>query len=413
MSFSTHDSPHSASKDTPAGQIVVAGHICVDVIPSFGESAASLQEILVPGKLTKTGPALLSTGGAVSNTGVALHRLGAPVRLMGKVGGDFFGQAALDLLRQLDSHLADGMIVAPNEPSSYTIVINPPGIDRVFLHCPGPNDTFGAADIDLARLAGVRIFHFGYPPIMRRIYLHDGAELANLLQAVRSRGVTTSLDMAQPDPNSEAGRLDWPALLKNVLPHVDIFAPSIDEILYMLDRPLFDAVSGGAAPLSGDLLHAVSERLLDWGAAVVLLKLGALGLYVRTTAVPARLLSAGAGRPSQIENWLDRELLTPCFQVQVAGTTGAGDCTIAGFLAALLAGASIEEAMITAVGVGACSVEGADAASGVPPMTTVQARIRAGWPRHPLGVSLPGWEYEHGLWCRQRIYTTPPTFDRT
>ncbi len=406
MNSNEPDSTHNRA------QIVVAGHICVDVIPTFGESAASLQAILAPGKLTQTGPALLATGGAVSNTGVALHRLGAPVKLMGKVGGDIFGQATLNLLRRLDPHLADGMIVATDEPSSYTIVINPPGIDRIFLHCPGPNDTFGAADINLAELTGARVFHFGYPPIMRRIYLNDGAELAHLLSAVRRRGITASLDMAQPDPNSEAGRLDWPALLKNVLPHVDIFAPSIDEILYMLDRSLFDAFANGALALNGALLHSISERLLDWGAAIVLLKLGDLGLYARTTGSAARLLGLGTGRPRQVENWLDRELLTPCFQVKVAGTTGAGDCTIAGFLAGLLAGYSVEKTLITAVGVGACSVESADATSGVPSMETVQARMGAGWPRHPLGVSLPGWDYdhEHGLWRGPRLHHTanPP-----
>jgi sugar/nucleoside kinase (ribokinase family) len=381
-------------------QIVVAGHICVDVIPAFDESAASLQQILIPGKLTKVGPALLSTGGAVSNTGVALHRLGVPVKLMGKVGGDFFGQAVLDLLRRLDPHLADGMIVAHGENSSYTIVINPPGIDRIFLHCPGPNDTFGAADIDLAELAGARIFHFGYPPIMRRMYLDNGAELAALLRAVRASGVTTTLDMAQPDPNSEAGRLDWPALLNNVLPHVDIFAPSIDEILYMLDRSAFDALTSGALQLNGELLHSVAERLLDLGAAIVLLKLGDLGLYVRTTADVERLLHMGAERPQQLDNWLNRELLTPCFQVTVGGTTGSGDCTIAGFLTGLLAGLPIEEALIGAVAVGACSVESPDATSGVPHWEAVQRRIADGWQRYPLGVHLSGWEidHQHGLW---------------
>lgn len=381
-------------------QIVVAGHICVDVIPTFTASSASIQQLLTPGKLTKVGPAIAATGGAVSNTGVALHRLGVPVKLMGKVGDDLFGQAVLDLLRQLDPHLADGMIVANGEDSSYTIVINPPGIDRIFLHCPGPNDTFGAADIDLAELAGARIFHFGYPPIMRRMYLDGGAELASLLRAVRASGVTTSLDMAQPDPNSEAGRLDWPSLLRAVLPHVDIFAPSIDEILYMLDRSAFNALNSGELRLNGEVLHSIAESLLNLGAAIVLLKLGHLGLYVRTTADADRLQCMGAGRPQHLGNWLNRELLTPCFQVTVAGTTGSGDCTIAGFLTGLLAGLPIEDALIGAVGVGACSVESPDATSGVPHWDVVQRRIVAGWQRHPLGLSLSGWQFDHqhGLW---------------
>ncbi len=47
----------------------------------------------------------------------------------------------------------------------------------------------------------------------------------------------------------------------------------------------------------------------------------------------------------------------PCFDVEVVGTTGSGDATIAGFLSALLRDASPEEAMTMAVAVGACNVE--------------------------------------------------------
>jgi len=83
---------------------------------------------------------------------------------MGKVGDDILGRAILDFLRRHDPRLADGMIVAAGEPSSYTIVISPPGVDRMFLHCPGANDTFGAADVAYDRLGSARLFHFGYPP---------------------------------------------------------------------------------------------------------------------------------------------------------------------------------------------------------------------------------------------------------
>jgi sugar/nucleoside kinase (ribokinase family) len=103
-----------------------------------------------PGRLLNIGPAAISTGGAVANTGMALHRLGVPVRLMGKVGDDLFGRAVLDVLRTGAPHLADGMIVTPGEATSYSIVISPPDIDRSFLHCPGANDTFGADDVPAA-----------------------------------------------------------------------------------------------------------------------------------------------------------------------------------------------------------------------------------------------------------------------
>jgi sugar/nucleoside kinase (ribokinase family) len=82
-------------------------------------------------------------------------------------------------------------------------------------------------------------------------------------------------------------------------------------------------------------------------------------------------------------------VLSPCFEAdRVAGTTGAGDCTIAGFLAGLLRGEGPAEAATSATAVGASSVEAADATGGIPPWPEVAARLRAGWARHPIGIRL-------------------------
>ncbi|HBY95163.1 MAG TPA: carbohydrate kinase family protein, partial [Chloroflexi bacterium] len=364
-------------------EVVVAGHICLDVIPTFGEREGGLEALLVPGKLVEVGPAVLAPGGAVSNTGLALHRLGVPTRLMGKVGDDLFGRAILDVLRQREPALAEGMIVTEGEPSSYTLVVNPPGVDRIFFHCPGTNDTFGAGDVADEQVAGARLFHFGYPPIMRRMYSAEGRELEALLRRVKAHGLTTSLDMAKPDPESDAGRAPWPALLARVLPFVDVFLPSLDEILFMLDREHFERMQRGGSlanallEAGGLLLRELSERLLGLGTAVVALKLGDQGLYLRTTGDPDRLADLGEGAPGDPQPWLDRELLAPCFKANVVGTTGAGDCTIAGFLAGLLQGLSPEEVMTAAVAVGACSVERADATSGVPAWAAVKRRVQS------------------------------------
>jgi hypothetical protein len=98
-----------------------------------------------------------------------------------------------------------------------------------------------------------------------------------------------------------------------------------------------------------------------------------------------------------LDDWVDRELLAPCFQVSAAGTTGAGDCTIAGFLAAVLKGLPVEETLQSAVGVGAFNVEKADAVSGIPSWETLRRRIAVGWPQHPPGIELPGWGYQENL----------------
>jgi sugar/nucleoside kinase (ribokinase family) len=383
-------------------QVVVAGHICLDVIPTLEARRGGLDALLNPGKLVEVGPAVMSTGGAVSNTGLALHRLGIPTKLIGKVGDDLFGTAILDLLRRYDDALVDGMVIGQGESSSYTVVISPPGMDRMFLHCPGTNDTFGPDDVDIDQLAGAQIFHFGYPPVMHRMYTNGGSQLATLMERVRVDGLTTSLDMAYPDPSSEAGQVDWTALLERVLPHVDVFLPSLDEILFMLDRPRHDVLSEAAtgelaASVDSELISALADRLLDMGVAIVVLKLGSQGLYARTSSDGERLKSMRARAPKDADNWLGRELLVPCFRTNVVGTTGAGDCTIAGFLAGLLKGLTIEGVMTSAVAVGAFNVESPDATSGVPDWDTVQARVNAGWERLPLTLSLKGWQWDAGM----------------
>lgn len=389
-------------------EVIVAGHICLDIIPTLSEKKSGMDALLVPGKLVDIGPAVIATGGAVSNTGLALHRLGCQVQLMGKVGDDQFGNAILQVLEQQGGAIIEGMIVAKGEHSSYTIVINPPNVDRIFLHCTGANDTFSSEDLDQGQLAEARLFHFGYPPLMRRMYENQGEELQKLLSKVKASGLTVSLDLAKPDPESAAGIADWRAVLEKSLPYVDVFLPSFEEIFYMLHRERYEemllrAPSGDIlAIIDGQLLTEISTELLAMGAAIVGLKLGEHGLYVRTTADPNRLVSSGQCAPEheKLDNWTNRELLAPTFEVEVIGTTGAGDCTIAGFLCGMLKGLTFEETMQTAVGVGASNVEQADATSGIPALAQVRERISKGWAKRKQRLDLPaGWQLTaDGLW---------------
>ncbi len=380
--------------------VVAAGHVCLDLIPAFGEAATAPRDFFQPGKLSVVGPPAVSTGGAVSNTGLALHRLGIPVRLAGKIGDDDLGRIIHRIFSRHSPALAEGLIVSRSDPTSYTIVLNPPGVDRMFLHCPGANDTFCSKDVTPAQWSGARLFHFGYPPLMRRMYQHQGRELSQLLGRVKKAGLTTSLDMAQPDPASEAGRVDWPAILARTLPHVDVFLPSIDEILYMLDPAQSARLAACKPPRRRSetlsRLSGIASQLLDWGAAVVVLKLGEDGLYVRTTPDRRRLKRAGACL-MEAEHWAGRELLAPCFEVDVAGTTGSGDTTIAGFLAGMLQGQPLPEALTLAVAVGACSVEVPDATSGVPALSKVLRRMRRGWARKSTSMPVAGWTWDEHL----------------
>lgn len=364
--------------------VLVAGHICLDIIPAFppGSGAAGM---LSPGGLTAVGPAAMATGGAVANTGLALHKLGIDTRLGGKIGNDLFGNAILDRLRAVGPELAEGMIVDCGATSSYTVVISPPGADRMFLHCPGANDTFVAADVSDGMLAEADLLHFGYPPLMRRFYENEGEELERLFSRAKTAGLTTSLDMARPDPNSPAGRVDWTALLKRCLPQVDIFTPSLDELLYMLDREKFDTLEAGSvsSAVRADWADEAARACLELGAAVVFVKCGGDGCRLQTTDDASRLQCAGpilAGNDA----WRNVSHAASCCPVHVAGTTGAGDTTIAGFLAGLMRRLGPLEAMDVAVATGACCVEQPDATSGIPAWDALCTRMREQWGKRIL-----------------------------
>ena len=383
---------------------VVAGHICLDVIPGFTHLSSGLfSELLKPGHLIISGPATFSTGGPVSNTGLALHRLGIKTSLIAKIGSDPFGTVVRQLVERFDPGLTEGLVVDPDAPTSYSVILSAPGVDRIFLHCPGANDVFSAQVVNGELVGQARIFHFGYPPLMRRMYREGGAELEEVFRGARARGATTSLDMSFPDPSSESGQVDWPFILARTLPYVDIFLPSFEELLFCLRRETYDHLS---LQTNGCLLEAASpelisdlgQQILDLGARIAVIKLGDRGLYVRTSSVE-KLAGMGAAAPADPGQWADLEIRTSVFKANVVGTTGSGDATIAGFLSSLLRGLGPWEAVTAAVGVGACNVEAADALGGLRSWEDTLARISAGWEKLPLELTAPGWEkVGDGLW---------------
>ncbi|MCR4718341.1 MAG: carbohydrate kinase family protein [Firmicutes bacterium] len=346
--------------------VVVAGHICLDVIPAFFNQNKTMEELFVPGKLINMDKVKISTGGPVSNTGIAMSILGADVALMGKIGDDMFGTV---MLKELEKTAHDkGMIVAKGENTSYTVVIVPPGYDRIFLHHTGANDTFCADDINYDLVKNAKLFHFGYPPLMKKMYEDDGKELIEIFKRVKALGVTTSLDMSLPDSNSESGKADWEKILKNLLPYVDIYLPSVEETMYMIDRKEFNALNenpdGNDILLKLDInkLQGLGEKLISFGAKIAVIKCGVRGFYIRTN----ELDGMGKAKPADIENWTKRELFEESFHVpKVAAATGSGDSSIAGFLTAFLNGKSIEETIKIACAVGGQNVQTYDALSGI------------------------------------------------
>jgi len=381
-------------------EVIVAGHICLDVIPAFYNQGKTMEELFVPGKLINMDKVKISTGGPVSNTGIAMGILGADVSLMGKIGDDMFGTATLNELAK--SGFDKGMIVAEGENTSYTIVIVPQGYDRIFLHHTGANDTFCADDINYDMVKEAKLFHFGYPPLMKKMFENDGEELIKIFKRVKELGVTTSLDMSLPDASSKSGKANWNNILKELLPYVDIYIPSVEETMYMISREDFDELNrkanGGDLLLNLDInkLQELGDKLVSMGTKVAVIKCGVRGYYIRTND----LEGMGKAKPADMENWKNRELYEESFRVEkVAAATGSGDSSIAGFLTAFLNGKSIEETIRIACAVGGQNVQVYDALSGIKTWDETLAMI-PGWEKNKAEISGDYWKYdkEKAVW---------------
>lgn len=364
-------------------KIIAAGHICIDVTPVFpvGRAYGELTELLQPGKLIRMEGVDVHTGGSVANTGLALKLLGNDVRLMGKIGGDAFGSMVQSILT---GYGAGGLLVDEKSATSYSVVLAVPGTDRIFLHDPGANDTFSNADIPEAALEDAVLFHFGYPPLMKKMYEDGGSELAAMFRRMKKHGIATSLDFAAIDPESPAGRADWRKILAGVLPWVDFFVPSFEELCFMLDRARYDRLSVRSGEMTDGLDIAeeaapLAEQLMTMGCKVILIKCGAGGMYYRTAGREA-LARTGSRVSLDLDAWAGKTGHQPCFRADIVRSgTGAGDTSIAAFLTAVLAGKSPAESVALACAEGACCVTGYDALSGLRALPELEERIRSGW----------------------------------
>lgn len=365
------------------GKVIAAGHICLDITPVFpaGRVCGKPEDLLIPGKLIRMEQADVHTGGSVANTGLALKILGNDVTLLGKVGDDDFGRMIAQILKRYG---AGGLITDPGSSTSYSVVLALPGIDRIFLHHPGANDTFSNADIPEEILRDAVLFHFGYPPIMRRMYENDGDELAAVFRRVKAHGIATSLDLAAVDADTDAGRADWRRILGKVLPDVDFFLPSFEELCFMLDPEKYRRMSASGGDMTERLdpendVDPLIDMLMDMGCKTVVVKCGKAGMVWRT-ADEKTLRMTGERLPLNIPEWAGKQGRQPCFRADtVKSATGAGDTSIAAFLTAVLQGRTPETCVALAAAEGACAVTAYDALSGLQPLNQLETRIRNGW----------------------------------
>ena len=299
----------------------VIGSINMDMVLSVSRFPAA-GETLTGGNF-QTVP-----GGKGANQAVALGRLGAPVRMAGRVGDDAFGRRYLDHFRQngVDVRAVDA--VAGTATGVADILVNAAGENCIVI-APGAN---GLCDLEwldraLEATADCEIFL-----LQLEIPLDTVAEAVRRL---RKMGKTILLDPAPAVP-----------LPEDVLAAVDFLTPNETEL---------KAVTAGLSEDAG--IEERVRHLVGGSGRVVVHKRGADGAYIGTR---------------------DGSEHVPGFSVRAVDTTAAGDTFNAGLAAGLAMGWPLRDAVRLANAAGALAVTAYGAQEGMPSLEQAQALMARG-----------------------------------
>jgi sugar/nucleoside kinase (ribokinase family) len=213
-------------------------------------------------------------------------------------------------------------------PTAATVVLVNSRGERQFLHRLGASELAFEQPVEFTRelCEGMSHYHLASLFVLPHVRRH-GAEM---MRRAHAAGLSTSLD-TNWDPEAQ-----WMAALAPCLPQVDILFMNEDEA-----RMVTGWSDAGRA----------AEAVLREGVKTAVMKLGARGCAIY--------------RGSD-------EILCPAFEVAANDTTGAGDCFVAGFLAARQRGWNLQEAGQFANAAAALSVQELGAVTGMLPFEQVE-----------------------------------------
>lgn len=288
-------------------------------VVALGESLGLLVASRI-GRLELVPTMDLGFGGAESNVAIGLARLGVPVTWMGRLGDDALGRLVERQLR------AEGVGAAvtrdPEAPTALMLKERPTaGSSAVSYYRAGSAGSRLAPEhLDLDRIRDARVLHV--TGITAALGDAPRAALDAAVDAAHGGGTIVSFDV------NHRSRL-WDA--ERAVPAYRALAARADVVFAGDDE---------AELLTGERdTDAQIAALAALGPAQVVVKRGADG----ATAL------ADGEQASQA-----------AFPVHAVDTVGAGDAFVAGYLAELLAGASLAERLRTAAACGAlaCTAPG-------------------------------------------------------
>ena len=285
--------------------VLIAGEINLDLILHDYSAFPSLgQEVIVD-------ECLMTLGSASAITAVGLSRLGVPVRFVGKIGQDSWGDQCLEEMRAAG---VDTSLVSRTQELQTGITVSvSSSADRALVTFPGAIAELRAEEIPDDAWKDVGHLHISSYYLQRCLQ----PAIPDLFRQARERDMTTSLDPGG-DP---AGQ--WQSGVREAIALVDLFFPNEVEL---------EGIGADSSSVKNlTELQALAERVN------VIAKLGPRGcLTVTKEGVKS----------------------VPAPTVTVVDPTGAGDSFNAGFLAAWLRRRTLVECMRDGVCCGSLATRG-------------------------------------------------------
>jgi 2-dehydro-3-deoxygluconokinase len=297
----------------------------------------TLGEAMVEFNQTAPGEYRQGYGGDTANFVVAAARQGARTSYVTRLGDDCFGRLLLDLWQAEGVDCSGVQIDEAAPTAAYFVTHDAQGHQFHYLRAGSAASQMRADLLPLALIGNTRYLHVS--GIGQAISASSCDATFAAIETARGAGATITYD-----PNLRL-RL-WPlqrarAVIAATIAQVDLFLPSLDEILTL----------SGAAGV---------PAALDWcarhGASQVVLKCGADGAWIWQRG-------AGAAR-----------LIAP-LRVQPVDATGAGDCFDGALVARLAAGDELDAAVRYANVAAALSTTGVGAVAPIPDHATVLVHL--------------------------------------
>lgn len=267
-----------------------------------------------------------SSGGKGATQAVAAARLGARVKMVGRVGDDLFGPALLAALRRDGIDVSDVAIDADHATGVGVIILDANGQNHV-LATYGANLQCGADQLHAVEQG---LDQADILMLQMEIPFEVSVQAA---QSAKKRGIRTILDPAPAAP-----------IPPTAYPYLDIIAPNQTEAEFHTGIEVTDA----------DSAQKAAHVLLDKGVGTAIIKMAELGVYFSTNQ------SDGFIAP---------------FNVEVVDTTSAGDAFHGALATAIVQGKSIEDAVRFSAAAGALAVTKLGVQDAMPTRTEVESLL--------------------------------------